>query len=80
MSNNLVQADEKAPESTKIKMVHLGYELKEASKKDENDGERTVDVPVYLSRDKDMMLCIFKCPYYGDRDDIILAGTSFFLV
>ena len=52
-----------------------------------NNLDTKVDIPVYLSEDKDLFLCNLSCSFVGDsmnedenRDDIILAGTSFFLI
>jgi len=76
MSNGLLQANSKAPEISKISEVHLGY----VPESELDSSDKKIQIPVYLSKDKEMMLCMLDCPYYGDKDDIVLAGTSFFLI
>ena len=73
-----MEADPNTAEKSRIKSVFLYYELREEQKDLFDDSK--LEIPVYLSEDKDMFLLNLKCAFLGDKDDIIIAGTSFFLI
>lgn len=78
LKGSCLEADDDASEKTKVRSTFISYVLKEDGLDYSDDSK--LEVPVYLSSDKDLFLTNLKCAYLGDRDDIILGGTSFYLI
>lgn len=78
LKGSCLEADPNTAEKTRIKSVYLYYEIREDQTEFLDDSK--LEIPVYLSEDKDMFLLNLKCAYLGDKDDIIIAGTSFYLI
>lgn len=78
LKGSCLEADPNTQEKTRIKSVFLFYELKDEQTEFLEDSK--LEIPVYLSEDKDMFLLNLKCAFLGDKDDIIIAGTSFYLI
>jgi hypothetical protein len=77
LNGSCVEASSKAPEQTRVRSCYVGFVEKTGNGV---DYDTKIDLPVYLSKDKELFLKMFSCAYLGEKDDIILAGTSFYLI
>lgn len=76
LDTSCVEYSSKAPEKTRVRSTYIGF----AEKGDTDNFGEKIDIPVYLSKDKELFLCMLKCAYMGEKDDIILGGTCFYLI
>lgn len=76
MVRGSIETSNNVAEKEQVDLVTIGFVEKG---KTNNASVSTVELPIYLTSDKEMMLLRMKVPFNGDKNDIILAGCSFFI-
>ena len=70
-----VLTNSSVPERESIECICIGF----VEKASMVIGEKTMEMPVYLTADKEALLCRIRVPFEGERNDILLAGCCFYI-
>jgi hypothetical protein len=76
MARGSIETSNNVSEKEQVDLVTIGFVEKG---KTNNATSSTVELPLYLTSDKEMMILRMKAPFNGDKNDIILAGCSFYV-
>jgi hypothetical protein len=76
MSRGAVEASNNVGEKEQVDLVTIGFVEKG---KTNNTSANSVELPLYLTSDKEMMLLRMRVPCSGDKNEVILAGCSFYI-
>lgn len=75
MSRGSIEASNNVSEREKVDLVTIGF----VEKGKGNLPLKTVELPLYLTNSKEEMLLRMKVPCAGDKNEVLLAGCSFFI-
>ena len=75
MTSQGIEAGELSEERLQVDTVAIGF----VEKSNLHLGPNTVDLPLYLTSNKEVMLFRMKVPVVGEKHDVILSGSSFFV-
>lgn len=75
MNGGAIEASVNAAEKEQVDCVTIGF----VEKGKTNSTGKTVELPLYLTSNKEMMLLRMKVPVNGDKNEVILSGSSFFI-
>jgi hypothetical protein len=70
-----VTAAANAKEKEPLDYVCIGF----VDKSQAPSGDGVVELPIYLTSNKEIMLTRVKVPFEGDKNDVLLAGCSFYI-
>lgn len=76
MVRGSIETSNNVTEKEQVDLVTIGFVEKG---KANSSTSSTVELPLYLTSDKEMMLLRMKVPFTGDKNEVILAGCSFFV-
>jgi hypothetical protein len=75
MRNGAIEASVNVAEREQVDLVTIGF----VEKGKTNSSANTVELPLYLTSNKETMLLRMKVPCGSDKNEILLAGSSFFV-
>lgn len=71
-----IEVSENKVERQQLDNVAISFVEKAPGKSNDS---KTVELPLYLTYNKEMMLFRMKVPVVGDKNDIILSGSAFYV-
>lgn len=75
MRGGSIEASVNVAEKEQVDLVTIGF----VEKGKTNSSGNSVELPVYLTSNKEMMLLRMKVPCTGDKNEVLLAGSSFYI-
>lgn len=76
MNRGMIETSNNISEREQIDIVTIGFVEKG---KANNSTSTAVELPLYLTADKEVMLFRMRVPCRGDKNEVILAGCSFYI-
>lgn len=76
MIRGAIETSNNVSEREQIDIVTIGFVEKG---KTNNATSSTVELPLYLTADKETMLLRMRVPCNGDKNEVLLAGCAFYI-